>query len=125
MRLFKLWSPVFAWAGFIFYLSSIPYLETGLPYDFLLRKIAHISEYFILTLFLYRAFKNTFTLKPLRLFVYPATTAVLYAVSDETHQLFVPGRGGSPRDVFIDAIGIFGFYLVVRAFRRSTVKSRI
>ena len=35
----------------------------------------------------------------------------LYAISDEVHQLFVPGRGAQVKDVFIDiagaAVGIF------------------
>ena len=30
---------------------------------------------------------------------------VLYASTDEIHQLFVPGRSGMVRDVFIDSIG--------------------
>ncbi|MBN2500350.1 MAG: VanZ family protein [Anaerolineales bacterium] len=31
--------------------------------------------------------------------------AVLYGISDEFHQSFVPGRGAGPVDVFIDACG--------------------
>jgi predicted small integral membrane protein len=31
--------------------------------------------------------------------------AILYAVSDEVHQVFVPGRGAGVRDVVIDAVG--------------------
>ena len=34
-----------------------------------------------------------------------AIFAVLYAASDEFHQLFVPGRAGSIRDVIIDGTG--------------------
>lgn len=30
---------------------------------------------------------------------------ILYAISDEVHQLFVPGRGGQVRDVIIDSAG--------------------
>lgn len=30
---------------------------------------------------------------------------ILYAISDEFHQLFVPGRGGQIRDVLIDSTG--------------------
>ena len=48
------------------------------------------------------------------LFIYPTMLSLGYAASDEFHQLFVPGRGGSIRDVAIDAIGIFGFYLVLK-----------
>ncbi len=117
MKLFKLWFLVFAWAVFIFYLSGTPDLKTSLPCDFVLRKIAHVTEYFILTLFLYNAFKNTFTLNAARLFAYPSCIAVLYAISDEIHQLFVAGRSGSPKDVLVDAAGILGFYVVLRLLK--------
>lgn len=120
MRLLKLWFPVFAWAGLIFYFSSIPSLKTSLPCDFILRKMAHITEYFIFTFFLYNAFKNTFNLNALLLFVYPAVIAVLYAASDEYHQLFVSGRVGSPKDVLIDTIGVLGFFLALKLLRRNT-----
>jgi len=60
MKTFKLWLPVIIWASLIFYLSNIPHLKTNFEYDFILRKIAHIVEYFILTFFLHRAFKGAF-----------------------------------------------------------------
>ena len=50
-----LWGPVLLWAGFIFFLSSIPDLSSGLEQDFLLRKIAHVAEYAVLALLLWRA----------------------------------------------------------------------
>lgn len=31
--------------------------------------------------------------------------AVIFAISDEVHQLFVPGRGGQIKDVIIDSAG--------------------
>jgi VanZ family protein len=42
--------------------------------------------------------------------------SVLYAISDEYHQHFVHGRHGTPIDVLIDSIGIFG--IVVWESRR-------
>src|SRR3989344_3178636 len=54
----KHWFWVILWAGLIFILSSIPRLESGLDQDFLLRKLAHIFEYFVLTWFLYSAFSG-------------------------------------------------------------------
>jgi VanZ family protein len=43
---------------------------------------------------------------------------VAYAVSDEFHQLFVPGRNGSPIDVLIDSCGsIIGSYSAWRVLR--------
>ena len=48
------------------------------------------------------------------------TLGVLYAVSDEAHQTFVPGRMGSPIDVAIDTLGIVaGVVLWERALARS------
>ncbi len=41
---------------------------------------------------------------------------ILYAISDEIHQLFVPGRSGKVTDVIIDSLGILTgivFFLIV------------
>ncbi len=111
MKFIKLWAPVILWGGLIFYLSSIPFLKTGLRYDFILRKFAHVFEYFILTLLLYRAFRGTFQWNIFHVVASSSVVSLLYAISDEIHQAFVPGRGCSARDVFIDAIGIAAFFL--------------
>ena len=59
-RIFTRWLPVFLWAGLIFYLSSRSGLSSGLPwpYDFILRKGAHITEFAVLFLLLWRALVN-------------------------------------------------------------------
>ncbi len=102
------WLPVFVWAGLIFYLSSIPHLSTGWGFwDLILRKMAHVVEYFILAFFLLRASRKTWpSLSRGLLLVGAGVTAVLYAMSDEVHQAFVPGRGPSVRDVLIDSSGV-------------------
>ncbi len=114
MKFFKLWVPVVVWAGVIFWFSSIPDLKTGLECDFFLRKIAHITEYFILTFLLYRAFRDSFKMNAFRLFMYPAFFSLLYAISDEIHQYFVLTRSCSVQDVLIDSIGIIGFCVLIR-----------
>jgi VanZ family protein len=119
MRFFKLWVPVIFWAAAIFFLSSIPYLKSDLEYDFLLRKIAHILEYFIFTFLLYRAFKGSFKINIFQLFAYPMVLSFVYAASDEIHQSFVPGRNCSNYDLFIDTIGILGFYIVIKILTRK------
>ena len=51
-----LWGPVVLWAALIFALSAVPSLGTGLGgWDTVLRKCAHVTEYAILALLLYRA----------------------------------------------------------------------
>lgn len=71
---------------------------------FLVRKTAHGTEYFILTLLCIRAFRNT-GLSIVKSIIYGFVLSVGYAATDEFHQLFVPGRGGKVTDVGIDSIG--------------------
>ena len=47
--------------------------------------------------------------------------AVAYAVTDELHQTFVPGRNGSPVDVAIDAVGAL---LAAGLIRRGQSRAR-
>lgn len=115
-RRFSLWGPVLLWAGFIFFLSSIPDLSSGLEQDFLLRKIAHVTEYAVLAVLLWRALREGETRSVRTLFLLSFSLSFLYAVSDECHQGFVPGRGPSAIDVLIDAAGSLAACLV-RAWR--------
>ena len=92
------WLPVLVWAAVIFALSAVPDLGTGLGgWDLVLRKLAHTAEYAILGALLARATERASLAFGL---------GVLYAVSDEIHQVFVPGRHGAPLDVVIDAVGV-------------------
>ena len=80
--------------------------------DFAVRKAAHITEYTILGLLLYRALRGGRSRFRHRDAALTLLFGVLYAVSDEIHQSFVPGRWAVPEDVVIDAGGvIFGLAL--------------
>jgi VanZ family protein len=97
-RLLTVWLPVVAWAAVIFAFSSIPSLSSGLgTWDTFLRKGAHVTEYAVLGILLYRALGR----EPLALAV-----GIAYAATDELHQHFVRGRHASPVDVAIDAVGV-------------------
>ena len=109
----------------IFFFSGIPDLKSGLEYDFFLRKAAHITEYFILTLLLYRAFKGTFSIGFFYLFILPAAASLIYAVSDEIHQSFVPGRTCTLRDIMIDSIGVACFLLYKNRFIYYNINTKI
>lgn len=121
MKFFKLWLPVFLWCGIIFYLSGLPNLQTEWGvWDLLLRKLAHITEYLILTFLLYRAFKGSFGLSTFYLILYSGGLSFLYAISDEIHQRFVPTRSGNLEDVLIDAAGIVLFYIILKSIALLT-----
>jgi VanZ family protein len=110
-RTLQLWLPVLAWAALIFAFSAIPSLNSGLgTADTILRKAAHMSEYALLAVLLFRALDD-------ELLAFFAT--ILYAASDEFHQTFVHGRHGTPTDAAIDAIGAFvGLTIWIREVRR-------
>src|SRR5437660_1121243 len=93
------WLPVAVWAWLIFFLSSIPHLNSGLGvWDFVLRKIAHVTEFGVLTALLVRAFQRTWPEARTKSLLWSSgVCAVFYAMSDEFHQSFVPGRGPSVR----------------------------
>ena len=73
--------------------------------EVVLRKLGHVTGYLVLTLLLLRALRRSGVAAAV-----PAAMAVAlaYAVSDEWHQSFVPGRGATAHDVAIDGIGIGG-----------------
>ena len=119
------WTMLVLWMCFIFYMSSRSGSESqeqsdlvlsilnffGLQLNesikniasFIVRKTAHVTEYMILYILIFRVvtlYSNTKKSKLIALFC-----MVLYASTDEIHQLFVSGRSGMVRDVFIDSIG--------------------
>lgn len=71
---------------------------------FLVRKAAHISAYFILGILLFNLLKE-YDLSVRKMIFISIAIAMLYACTDELHQMFVPGRSGEVRDVLIDAAG--------------------
>ena len=70
--------------------------------DIGVRKIAHFTEYAILGGLLVLLFR----IRRVRLIWLPWLIGTLYAVTDEWHQSFSPGRSCDPKDVLIDACGV-------------------
>ncbi len=107
MRFLKYWLPTLLWAFLIFNISGRSSIRTTDVYwqDFVLKKTAHFIEYFIFAILIYRSLKNTTSLSAKKILALSFIVTVFYAVSDEFHQSFVPGREPRIRDILIDSAG--------------------
>lgn len=84
--------------------------------SFMIRKIAHMSEYAILLLFIYYGLYKTITYKYQLLISLLIT--FIYACSDEFHQLFIPGRSGQFIDILIDTSGALIMLLIIYLWQK-------
>lgn len=82
---------------------------------FWVRKAAHLFEFFMLALWV-MLFLHTFAIKYHYQVIIAFTFCVLYAISDEIHQTFIPGRYGSFMDCLIDSLGSVGGIIVFSFF---------
>jgi VanZ family protein len=89
---------------------------------FLIRKAAHIFIYFVLGVLMINVVKD-FTPTTRRAVLLSILCVMLYAVSDELHQLFIPGRSAELRDVLIDtaagSVGV-GLYIVLSKIHKNS-----
>src|SRR6476620_11084152 len=121
----KYWLPLLIWLGVIFINSSsamsaehpsrhiVPvllWLKPGMSPQAIwiilvfVRKCAHVIEYAVLALLLWRALRSVSLLRTKTLMAFGAALlgSALFAASDEFHQTFVRSRTPSVRDVFLD-----------------------
>jgi len=116
IKFIKYWLPAIMWAAVIFSFSSNPTGRASEIHweDFLIKKSGHIFVYSVLTIFLYRAFFNYRFGEKLSA-KYTFVVNVLYAISDEFHQSFTPGREPTVRDILIDSFAIVTvLYLILK-----------
>ncbi len=126
-KFFLYYLPSLLWMGFIFYLSSRHQTITThvYAYDFMTLKTFHIIEYFILNFLVFRSLYFRNNKKNMKQAIYVATVfSVLFAFSDEVHQVFVMNRTGCFRDTLIDSIGIAINYVIVLKYK-NTIKKNI
>jgi VanZ family protein len=135
----KFWLPMLLWMALIFTASGDshssqhssrfiePFLQWLFPkmsptqiedVNFMFRKCAHLAEYAILALLVWRALHLSKNQLPAWSWPKVGGTLLvvfLYAASDEYHQSFVPTRTAQFSDVLIDttgaAVGLLGFWL--------------
>jgi len=117
-----LWLPPLAWCGVIFFFSSLPGLESGLErwLDILLRKTAHMVEFGILACLIFCAIINSMKIEPFRAYSWSGFLSIIYAITDEFHQSFVPARSPGITDVLIDSAGVlFALFIIWKAYGKK------
>ncbi|PYS70866.1 MAG: hypothetical protein DMF69_12245 [Acidobacteria bacterium] len=144
-RLLSRFAPLVLWLGFIFFASSNSFSasntsrfigpvvlwffpdtsqETLTTIHFVVRKLAHFSEYAMLGLLAARAFRTSPNPSVHRYWFWiSATLIVLYALLDEYHQSFVPTRTASFVDSLIDISGGLTVLIVVSRRRASNISA--
>jgi len=139
-RVVLIWVVTLAWAGNITFLSTASFggsvtrwlLEQVLSslhiylahptfeiVHFLIRKLAHCTEYAILSLFLFFSFNPRHPESwHSRSALGAVVIAGLFSLTDEYHQSFVPGRTASIKDCSLDTFGALVGMLLLYAGRR-------
>jgi len=133
----KRWFPLILWLGVIFFFSANPDPYRFLPtawlkpfnvsdksisnLDEVVGILVHLSEYFILGFLLFRTWTWDRSIKQ-NDFTWVLVFVFLFALSDEIHQVFVPGRAFQFLDLGLDMIGATLGALCFR--RRTRVHSR-
>ncbi|HDQ71810.1 MAG TPA: hypothetical protein ENN19_06900 [Chloroflexi bacterium] len=105
----RYWGPPLALMGLIFFLSAQPDLP-GAPspwLEILLKKGGHAAVYGVLAWLYWRALDHYLgdRCSPQAIRIASFLLALLYGISDEYHQTFVPGRNGNLVDIGIDSLG--------------------
>lgn len=107
------WGCTILWMIVIFCFSAHPHSDVVTKQifhdlNYCARKLAHMSEFGFLYFLCFRAVSMSQTdgNHPIRVDLVAFLICILYAISDEWHQSFVPGRSAQITDVLIDGIGI-------------------
>jgi VanZ family protein len=112
--------PAILWAILIFVASSIPNATLPdlrfIPAD----KAVHLFVYLVLCALIYRAlhFQKRFLLMKRSALLIAFLLSVMYGMSDEFHQMFVPNRVADVDDLAADTLGALLFVLVLLILRK-------
>jgi VanZ family protein len=101
-------------AIFIFYISSLTF-EAGVPGpEFRFKPIVY--HFLVFLLFSFFLLITLTRREKINLFLLAIIISIIYAISDEFHQLFVPGRNFAISDILTDSAGVF-FVGLLYSFR--------
>ena len=146
IRVLKYWLPVLFMIGAMYYASTdvfsgdntrnvieriVLWLKphtrehTLMKINYIVRKLAHFTEYALLAALLFRAFRADSVLRwRWRWALYSFAMAFSWALLDELHQTFTHTRGGSIYDSLLDTSGAL-VMLVVIALINSRKKTEV
>jgi hypothetical protein len=119
----RAWWPALITAVGIFFASSMPASNIPGRWPPGTDKVVHALVYGLLAGLVARAWwrRARGPVTALQLFLAAASVAVGYGLTDEVHQLFVPGRHFELADLAADAVGAsLGAFLISRACTRAT-----
>ena len=123
-RLASLVLPPLLLMGLIFFLSAQTSDQVDRAWwDVVLRKLAHFTEYAVLTALWWRALRGLGVRFTVAL-AGAIAISLAYAASDEFHQTFVDGRQGTPVDVLIDFAGMATAATVIALTRLRAAADR-
>ena len=98
----------------VIHTSNIDLLTT------IIRKLAHLTEYFILGLLMINYLKDY---KINKVYILSVLFSFIYAITDELHQTFISGRSGEVRDIVIDTVGALIGVLIYKYIRKKYEKN--
>ncbi len=97
--------------------DDIKILNMANGFHYSVRKYAHFFIYFVLGILLMNAFRKS-QVSQRKIILLSFGICVIYAITDELHQVFVPGRSGQLTDILIDsagaALGVMCYLIVSR-----------
>lgn len=104
-------------------------IETNLDDNLIIfRKCAHIVEYFILGFLLLNLIKDYKSIS-WKYILLSIVLCLLYACTDELHQLYVSGRTAKVLDVIIDTfgslLGSITYYLIYKKYKNKVDNKKI
>ena len=144
LQKFLAWLALLVWMGVIFYFShqsgdTSMQLSDGIldsfkslfqnflnyhTLSYIVRKIAHFTEYFILGLLIYHLVKQYRVISKTEI-IWMILFCLIYAMSDEFHQVFIGGRSPKVFDVIIDSLGSSLSILILQLLQKRKIISKI
>jgi len=113
--------PVIFYLALIFYFSSLSQINITIPGDSN-GLVFHSVEYFVLGFLVSRLFLGSkIGLSINKLIILSIALSILYGITDEIHQSFIPSRTASLIDLFADSIGSILGAIVYKFYKKSKI----